>query len=240
MAMVGLLPFLAHATNGTGGFDVQANNIGEQTSFVPPLIAVISYVIGTFFAVRGLFALKGFIEKPDDTPVTRVIAYVGLSSLLIFLPYTIDLVANTIGSTESQQVSVVDTAKSFNANTDACSADKTLGNVFCNLTEQMGLFPALLSIGAYVMAAVITLIGFINLKNYGDDPSAVPLRSIIMKFVFAVLLISLPLTMQIIVRTVTGAKSIDEAQKIGLAPIAYKGASLKGDGKNVVGSTPNK
>jgi hypothetical protein len=225
-ALVGLLPFSALAD---GGVATSARSVGEQVAYVPPLMAIVSYVIGTFFAVRGLFALKGFIEKPDDTPVTRVIAYAGLASLLIFLPYSIDVVANTIGSSESMGITVESTAQSFKNTASQCSDDKTIGNVFCNLTEQMGIFPAFLSVISYVMAAVITLIGLLNLKNYGDDPSAVPLRSILMKFVFAVMLISLPLTMQAFITTITGAKSIDEAQAIKRAPRAYAGSSIRGD-----------
>jgi hypothetical protein len=94
--------FPAEALAGGGGQTVdmnqQARQLGEQMSNIPRLIAMASYVIGAFFAVRALFALKGFIESPDDNPVTKVLSFGAVAALLILLPYIIGVMTNTIGA----------------------------------------------------------------------------------------------------------------------------------------------
>lgn len=77
---------------------MQAKALADQAAVIPRLIAVGAYVIGAFFAVRALFALKGFIEDADDTPITKVLGFGAISALLIMLPYIIDVMTNSIGS----------------------------------------------------------------------------------------------------------------------------------------------
>jgi len=82
--------------------------LGTQISQVPKLIALGAYVIGAFFAVRALFALKGFIEAPDDNPITKVLGFAAVSALLIMLPFIIDVMTNSInqtGTTKAQDSS---------------------------------------------------------------------------------------------------------------------------------------
>src|SRR5688572_2949738 len=89
-AIAFLIPLDAFAGDGVGDTNTlqqQQAKIGEQIGGVPRLIALGSYIIGAFFAVRALFALKGFIEAPDDNPVTKVIGFGAVSALLILLPY---------------------------------------------------------------------------------------------------------------------------------------------------------
>lgn len=71
-------------------------NLGENISTVPRLIALGAYVIGAFFAVRALFALKGFIESPDDNPITKVLGFAAVSALLIMLPFVIEVMTDVL------------------------------------------------------------------------------------------------------------------------------------------------
>lgn len=108
--------FPAEALAGGAGANVdmsqQTRQLGEQMANIPRLIAMASYVIGAFFAVRALFALKGFIESPDDNPVTKVLSYGAVAALLILLPYIISVMTNTIGADRSD---VTSSAASFTA-----------------------------------------------------------------------------------------------------------------------------
>jgi hypothetical protein len=114
-AVMLFLPDLAHANGGVTGvqndLDKQTKAIGLQLATVPRLIALGSYVIGAFFAVRALFALKGFIEAPDDNPLTKVLGFAAVSALLIMLPYIIGVMQNTLGATNAGQVQ--SSSKSF-------------------------------------------------------------------------------------------------------------------------------
>lgn len=83
-----------------GGVDVtqQTKQLSTQLVNVPKLIAMGAYVIGAFFAIRALFALKGFIESPDDNPITKVMGFAAVGALLIVLPYIISVATTSIGA----------------------------------------------------------------------------------------------------------------------------------------------
>lgn len=213
--MVGLLPSLSFASDLAG----RTEDVGNQVVQVPRFLAVIAYVIGTFFAARGLLALKNHIVDSSKNPITEFIAYAGISAMLIALPYAIKVAAGTLGANR-YETSAQSTSKSFEQ-THGCEGSSDLGLVFCHMTKETRPIAALLGVIAYVMAVVIAMRGFLQLKAYGDDPSQVPLRSIIIKFVLATMLISLPLAMQVFITSVTGAKGV-EAQATIKKPRLYK------------------
>jgi hypothetical protein len=109
-----LMPLDAIAATGIGttiDAKAQAAKLGESLINVPRLIALASYVIGAFFAVRALFALKDFIEKgSDDAPITKVLGFGGVAVLLILLPYVLGVISASIGS---QNVDVESSSASF-------------------------------------------------------------------------------------------------------------------------------
>lgn len=99
MLLAAALFFPVDAFAGAGAdLKTQASFLSQQVLNVPKLIALGSYIIGTVFAVRALFALKGFIESPDDNPITKVLGFGAVAALLIMLPYIITLMGNTIGA----------------------------------------------------------------------------------------------------------------------------------------------
>ena len=91
-----------------------ASKLSKQMGNFPKLIATASYVIGTFFAVRSLFALKGFIEAPDDNPVTKVLAFGAVSAMLIMLPYIMGVLAKSM---DAKNVAVTSSSQSFATDT---------------------------------------------------------------------------------------------------------------------------
>lgn len=74
----------------------QSKQVADQIVIVPKFLAVMCYIIGVFFAVRSLFALKNFIIKADDNPINHFLALGMISALLIALPYIIDVTVNTL------------------------------------------------------------------------------------------------------------------------------------------------
>ena len=81
----------------------QAERVATQISTVPKVIAVAAYAIGAFFIIRALFALKGFIEAPDDNPVTAVIGFAVVGMLMILLPYIIQVAQNSLAADNTAQ-----------------------------------------------------------------------------------------------------------------------------------------
>jgi len=107
----------------------------------------------------------------------------------------------------------------------ACAGNKDINSIFCGITTQFRFLPKLLSLFAYVIAAVLIFKALFQLKELGDDPSKVPVQSIVIKFALAAALISLPLAMQLFVTTVTGAKDLNEAGAVAVRPQFGNGLS---------------
>lgn len=218
LSIAGLLPSDAFAQ--ANNFRAQASGVSYQISFLAKLIAFVSYIGGTMFAVKALFALKGFIQSPDDNPANHFIAYATVSCLLILLPYSIGLFQEGLSLSGGKDIG--STAKSFAL---ASCSGSGLNKVFCNLAKEISPFSKLIAVAAFVMAGSFMLTGLLNLKSYGDDPSSMPLRSIIMKFTMATMLISFPLAMNVFISTVTGQSASSEPAKLS-KPKLYNG-SLK-------------
>jgi hypothetical protein len=114
-ALALVLPMDAFAST-TVDVAKQSKTLAAQAVNLPKLIAVGAYVIGAFFAVRCLFALKGFVEAPDDNPITKVISFGAIAALLILLPYIIGLLRNTMGLEQDNQV---DSSAQFTNDTES-------------------------------------------------------------------------------------------------------------------------
>ena len=109
------IPAEAFAQLQTQSLQEQQVDISKNIAGIPKLIALGSYIIGAFFAVRALFALKGFIEAPDDNPITKVIGFGAVSALLILLPYIIGVMATSIGA---ENIDVNSASSSFQSQFD--------------------------------------------------------------------------------------------------------------------------
>ena len=216
-----LFPLEALAQND---LEAQAENLSQQISILPRLFAVISYVIGVYFAYKALMALKGFIEKADDNPVTHFLAYIIAAVLLIYLPYSIDVTANTVDVKTAKSIESASPTISIEGDF-ACQPMDNIGGIFCNIATQFRPITGVMSILVYALAAVLVLMALMSLKEYGDDPSRVPFRSIVLKFVLACCLISLPLAMEVFMTSVTGEASFAAQQKAqGKRPAAFRGS----------------
>jgi hypothetical protein len=225
--MTGLLPLPAFA-QVSGDLSDASKQFSTQVSVLAKFIAFFSYVIGTAFATRGLFALRRHIEAPEDNPLGKVIGFCCVAALLILLPWSIGTTQKTIGAGDEgglgDNSSISSTSGNFSQNVTSCKTGTgTVNAVFCNLVQAFSPFASFLALCTYVMATFLGLTGLLNLKAYGDDPSQTPLRSIIIKFALAAMLISLPLAMQVFVTSVTGAQSIDTVVQVK-KPSLYSGS----------------
>ncbi len=203
--------------------------LAKQGGNIAKLIAVFCYIIGVFYTARALLALKNYIANSAENPINNFLGYGAIGSLLIVLPFSIATMGNTLAvrfpQVESSQRTFEDEAQ-FTTNNNISTSVNTLESLFSNLSLNFVSVSKLLAIFAYVMAAVIMLVGLLHLKNYGDDPSQGPaVRSIVMKFVLAAMLVSLPFAMRIFVTTVTGASDFETQDTVGL-PCMMNGSGL--------------
>ncbi|MDB5477769.1 MAG: hypothetical protein JWM96_264, partial [Alphaproteobacteria bacterium] len=79
--------------------------LSNQLGNVPKIMSMGAYVIGTFFIIKSLFKMKGFVDAPDDNPLSGVLAFAIVGVLLITLPYLIGVVTKTVGAQNSNVTS---------------------------------------------------------------------------------------------------------------------------------------
>ncbi len=242
--VTGLLPFIAFAQGGAPA-DSKAliTKLAGESAAGPQLIAVVCYVVGVFYTLRALFALKNYITNADENPINSFLSYGAIGSLLLFTPYSIALVAQSLGMRFPTVISSQDTFedetgfKGYHFSDQDSGSTTSLEAVFSSLSVEFIPLSKTIAVFAYVIAAVILLVGLLHLKNYGDDPSQVPIRSIMIKFVLASMLISLPFAMQIFVTTVTGKSTIETQDTVG-KPCLMNGsglAAIRGGSSNTTG-----
>jgi hypothetical protein len=70
--------------------------IAGQIVYIPKLVAVFAYVIGTYFAADGLLKLKNWMSEPEKNPLNAAIFRLVVASLLIALPKVISISNATI------------------------------------------------------------------------------------------------------------------------------------------------
>jgi hypothetical protein len=72
-----------------------ATNVGENVANLPRVVAVIAYVLGTFFAVSGLLKLKDWLNEGDKAGINPALFRLVTAGLLIAFPHTMRVVAGT-------------------------------------------------------------------------------------------------------------------------------------------------
>ncbi len=100
-AVAMVIPMDAFASGLTGtntNLADQATDLATASSSWPKLMAIFCYVIGAFFIIRALFSMKGFIESPDDNPISKVLSFAGIGAVLVVFPTALQMVTGSLGA----------------------------------------------------------------------------------------------------------------------------------------------
>ena len=111
---------------------------------------------------------------------------------------------------------------------DSCADDGTLFGVFCALSTEFRFLPKALALLSYATGVTLFFLALMGWKKYGDDPTQTSVRDLVMKMVVGAFLISLPLAMQMVVKTVAG-KGMDDSAAVSTItkrPCSARGSTL--------------
>lgn len=100
---------MADAAFAQGGatFGGVVKNVAGNVDRSVPGIAMLSYVIGVFFAASGLLKLKDWINEGDKVGILPALMRLSASALLILLPHMMVISTGTIfGSDKVQGIEV--------------------------------------------------------------------------------------------------------------------------------------
>ncbi len=222
----------AQADNRAASVLGLTQNIGNQTGNIPKLIAIICYVIGIFFTAKGVLLMRALGGKQGGDALMPMVGFLTVGTLLILLPYTVGVMANSLGVQSMSANTAESAADTYHVGENSDNPAGGIQKIFFNLTMKTQGFPQAMIIFCYVMAVIMTLGGLYDLKSYGDDPSRASVKAIVSKFGLAASLLSIPFAMQIIITTMTGADSIrdsgDAEYQLKSRPCLMRGSSLMG------------
>lgn len=166
-----------------------ATVLAQQSSNIPKLIAVGAYVIGTYFAVKGLLALRGWVAEPEKNPILKAIAYSVVSALLIALPYTITIFTGTI---KADNFKIDNASGSFIEQGMANTTTKDFHQAQYNLSKQSLNIPKLVTVLAYIGGTFFAATGLLRLKDWINDSDRNPLLPALFRLITAALMIAFP------------------------------------------------
>lgn len=224
-ASIGLIAALLSTPAFASGktLDTSISNVLDASVNLPGLVSVFAYLTGLALGVKGVLDLKKHVEMgPREMPIKTPIVELMISGALLALPFTYETLIGTI--TENGGLTFGPTGTSFYQGsnpseiylisptgittwldpTTACSMplfNERLGGLFCNLWDGMSSLPGLLSGFAYIAGLTMLYLGIVNIKLSVENPGQNSLWEPLQKILVAGLLLSLPVTLNVISET---------------------------------------
>jgi hypothetical protein len=188
VAVIVGVPFEAMATPAVD-LTTQSKQLATQSANMPKLIAVAAYVIGSYFAYRGLLSLRGYIAEPDKNPLPQALGFLVVSALLISLPYTVGVFRNTMGA---KNVGIKDMSERYQDEGIADPSSKDFHDTQYNIVKNAYQIPKFVAVLAYVCGTFFAATGLLKLKDWINDGDRNPLNPALFRLITAALLIAFP------------------------------------------------
>lgn len=82
------------------------DNLRDNFSSIITLVFSLSVVAGLAFAVLSAFKFKQFKDNPTQITIGQPISLLLLAGVMLWLPYIINVIGNTLGAPSSEQATV--------------------------------------------------------------------------------------------------------------------------------------
>lgn len=167
-----------------GGLGGIIESMAGSVETLPMLLSFFAYLFGLVFAVAGILKLKEHVENPNQTPLKDGVIRFGVGGALFALPTLIsamEVLINGGGTDPSLQIK--DSVDSGNA------LSEIMGNVVRDFDQIAFL---VVNVGGYLLGLLFAAAAVMKLREHVDNPSQVPLKSVIIRFVVGGMLLALP------------------------------------------------
>jgi hypothetical protein len=190
----------------------QTKQLAEQISTLPKTLAVGAYVIGTFFGVKGLIALRDWMVDAERNPLGKSLGFIIASALLIVLPHMIGVIQR---STTDINYKIDPLAKSWQEATDftGTNGKKTFEdpgdtNNFreaqFKMVDSVVSVPKVIVVLAYICGTFFAASGLMKLKDWVNDGERNPLNPALFRLLTAALLVSFPHVLLVVTGSLFG------------------------------------
>lgn len=199
-AFVLLSPDLAHAQATAQNI---VANVNASASKLPNLITTVAYISGIAFGVLGIIKIKNHVDAPNQVPLAQGIVRLVTGGMFLALPRTVEAMVNTVGRGGTGATFF---SQLFGLGTGGPGAGATAGGVggmIAQIVNSFGTSSNILTTIAYIAGLFLAVMAIFRFRDHVDRPSQVPLSDGVKRLVAGGLFLSLPMTVEAVVRTMS-------------------------------------
>jgi len=201
------------------GYAQEINDIGddmvESASALPALIAALCYLSGLVIGVTAVFKTVDHVNNPTQTPLSTPVIRFLLSGALFGLP----IVAEAVWVTFNGQGATVgfDPMSDGNAAimpmlsnlagkvTLATALDANVNAIMTEIMDSIDGMPGLVAAVGYLLGLVIMVSALYKTRDHVENPSQVPLKDAVIRYLTAGALFALPAVFEAMYVTISGS-----------------------------------
>lgn len=174
-----------------------AENIVDSAMSLPGLLAAFAYLSGLIVGVSAIFKTVDHVSNPTQTLISVPVIRFLLAGGLFALPIIAETVVTTInGGTTGSFDPSTEAYTYFSSILGELSALISLGTNFNGVMKQVveanAYMPALISAVAYLLGLVIMVSALYKTRDHVENPSQVPLKDAVIRYLTAGALFALP------------------------------------------------
>lgn len=198
------------------GHAQEVNDIGQSivdsTAALPGLVAALAYLGGLVIGVTAIFKTVDHVNNPSQTPLSVPVIRFLIAGALFGLPIIAEAAWVTINGagpeTDFDPItngnnSIIGTFSAFMGLATMASALGTNFNTILNeIMDSIDQIPGLVAAIGYMLGLVITVSALYKTRDHVENPSQVPLKDAVMRYITAGALFALPTVFEAMYETI--------------------------------------
>jgi len=192
----------------TPQFDDIGQSITDSMSSLPGLVAAFSYLSGIVIAVSAIFKTVDHVSNPTQTPVRVPVVRFLIGGALFSLPIIAEAVMTSInGGTpvifSSQGNMLLALGSILGVLSSVVTFGQNVNFILQTMIWSVELLPGLIAATAYLLGLVIMVSALYKTRDHVEDPQRVPMKDVVIRFITAGALFSLPTIYNAMHETIT-------------------------------------
>ena len=193
--------------------DTVGENIVNSASSLPGLLAALCYLSGLVVACTAIFKTVDHVNSPTQTPLSVPVIRYLLAGALFGLPIFSEAAWVTInGPGAETNFDALNDSSAFFASwlstlgglaSMVTSFNTNFNSVMLSIINSIDEIPALISAVGYLLGLVILVSALYKTRDHVEDPSRVPLKDAVIRYLTAGALFALPTVFDAMYHTIS-------------------------------------
>lgn len=184
-----------------------AQNIVASTTFLPSLLAALSYLLGILFGVMGIYKIKDHVESPAQNPARNGYIRLAAGGVLFALPILYEAMFNTInGGSVTTLLPLQGKLDKIGGLASGGGLGETVNDLANNIVKSSEGLPGIIAAACYMLGILLGVLGILKIKDHVENPQT-PLRTGIIRLIAGGALFALPVIYNTVFTTISGGTS---------------------------------